>query len=567
MICVNPECVNYRKETDEGPHCMYCGHLLAEDETGSESGKGDQQEKKNGDQLKESESKFDSEGTQKPGGNGSSSEVTEPKPDGSGKRTERLKKLGIVLLGAFVVVTIIAVVWTVIMPKERLYYVVQEHGPKEQIDSVMSINSAGKNNRELASERGGLTPPMITRGIENNIFAPDGKHFVLFSIDENIYIPHIYSINGDDQALDNDESNIPGLDGGFSPDSRYFAYTTFNKGSEPTTHVLTLDGDEVTSVDDAVFGAFMPNSKGVIVIEVDPDSRLPIAVSLVDIEKGEYTNLTEIEADKDSTWWGYQLINLFCSIGGNNQCPYSIPYSASLRPFAAPDGKSVYYVQGNDLMSVPAKGGSPTSVYEFGEAGSFAFTAPDKKNLVIMDYDSEGKSWDLVILNPKNGDDLRIDKYVVLSPDNYDASLFRYGGSSLKFSPNNKTLAYMVSKDRRVDLYVSDLKRQNRKKLASGAGWFTFDFSSDNRIVYIERGNPNAAGDLFVSELDGSNKLRLDRGVWSFKVLNDGRTVVYFKVTDLEQGKPESEMYSIRIDGKKQKQIMNADYGLFTFIQ
>jgi len=48
--------------------------------------------------------------------------------------------------------------------------------------------------------------------------------------------------------------------------------------------------------------------------------------------------------------------------------------------------------------------------------------------------------------------------------------------------------------------------------------------------------------------------------------VDGGKYIVYVKVTDLDRGNPESEIYRIRIDGQKKERLLDADDGLYTFI-
>jgi Tol biopolymer transport system component len=471
-----------------------------------------------------------------------------PPPVPDKKKAPFYKKPGFLLsvvIAAVVIFVIGAVIYGIITNRsEQLYYAVQEHRPDDQFDSIMNINSKGKGNKEVASEPGGLIPAISNSGIVDSVFAPDQNHIALFGLDDQLI--YIYTVKDGDSYSVNEDSNSLMPAYGFSPDSRYYAYTTYDQErNDLTTYVVDEKGEEVLNVEGAVFGTFTPDGNKVVVIEVDSNGQQATAITSVDIKSGESNTLTDIDQE--------------------NYTQYT-----NIKPFPAPDGKSVYYMQGKELLSVPMDGGSPDSVYEFEDARSFAFAAPDRKHLVILDYDAESNLMDLIILDPKSGDQTRIDKYVLASaflPDIYSFHPL-YGESPIMFSPNGKNIAYMLSKSGTADLYVSDLKRDTRNKIASNAGWFTFDFTPNGaRIVYIESSDPNTVGDLYIVDKNGENRQRLDTDVWSFKILNNGKKIVYFKVSDLDRDKPETEMYTIQTNGKNKQQITEADYGLFTFLR
>jgi len=116
-------------------------------------------------------------------------------------------------------------------------------------------------------------------------------------------------------------------------------------------------------------------------------------------------------------------------------------------------------------------------------------------------------------------------------------------------------------------LYTIKTDGSSRVRLAKDAQSFNFLFSPDKRrIAYIKFYTTEEGGDLYISNFNGKDMKRLDSGVWSFRFVDGGKYIVYVKVTDLDRGNPESEIYRIRIDGQKKERLLDADDGLYTFI-
>jgi Tol biopolymer transport system component len=418
---------------------------------------------------------------------------------------------------------------------EILIYSVQERSITGPFSAIVRVNADGKNPLELAHDRDGYYPTNVYRGFTRNIFSTTGKNFVMREKESS-----------GDLMLFADDGSIPiylgyrgtsGISEGFSPDGKYFAYTHYDLSrNEIATHVYDIKGNQLLTLDGAVFGAFLPDGNKMVVIETDIDRNVIFSgLAVIDINRGEISFLTEF----DDTAQRLPLI------------------------FVSSDSRQVYFVQSNYLASIPINGGAIKKIYEFESPNSQAFLAPDKNNLVILDAYLQNDSADLILFDPQTSRRVRIDKDLNLY-HNFHAM---YGEAPIKFSPDGKFLAYMVTKDRKYDLYITNIETRQRSLMVGGSEWISFEFSPDKkRIAYIDGRSGSKGGNLFVREYDGSNRIRLDTDVWSFQFDQKGRSVYYFKVDNLGSSRAESEMYKINMDAKNKKVVLPADKGIMSFL-
>lgn len=492
-------CVSCGKENDErSQFCMHCGAELHVPGNATNS-------------MKESLT------TQ--GG------INKPANDAKGRRRLMLW-LGIG--GAFLVfVACVAIVFGVLgynlfAPKEQLFYIIQDETADNYATAVMTIRADGKENKELYSDRDGFYMLWSLPGVQNNFISPDGQTLALLDSQEELLL-----INNTGTApvpLDTG-IEIPFFQG-FSPDGKYFGYTTIDD-DRPSVRVVNLQGSEVLAIDDVIFSAFLPNSKQAVVIEYDTDDYRITAMAIVDVPSGEYTHLDDIEVVTD-----FPLV------------------------FVSSDGKTIYYTDNTGLMAFSVTGGSASSVYE-SELIDWAFFSPDGRMIAILDDKKDA----LYLYDTKRKSTTRIDKDVFLDID-FDLTF----NSPVSFSSDSKYLAYIVGPGD-LELYVVKVDGSDRVRLAENAQAFRFAFSPDKQhIAYIKWDNTYEGGDLYITRLDGSESKRLETGIWSFRFIEEGKYIVYTKVEDLDRGAPESEIYRIKIDGQDKKLILPADDGLFTFI-
>lgn len=505
-------CINCGKENDENNQfCMYCGaELFKAGKKGVDGGVVVQQKEATG---------------------------TVSRPGKLNKIDQQKLLIGIVAVVLVLVVavcfwagaatTIIRLFW----PAEQLVYTVQEDRG-EITTAIMTIRADGKDNREIYSDNDGFMIDVIFR--EGSYFSADSMAAFVSSIiikEENTFSPDGKTIaliesTGDILLLNKEVSSQVSVAGGdiffifrgFSPDGKYFGFTDLDDGT-PTLRIVDLSGKEVFSADNRYFGDFLPDSQKLVVVEDDSDKGA-IGLGLLDITSGEYTYLTNIEEEK----------------------------AARLQiPRVSPDGRTIYYVDGNNVMSIPSKGGASASLYESDE-GALPLIAIGTRTLAVIDSEEDS----LYLVDVRKGTKTRVAKDLV----------------NVVVSPNEKYMAYVTDAGNdEEDLYLAKADGSDRIRLSKNTNWFSFSFSPNKKhLAYIEGNSSSDGGSLYIVRLDGSESQRLDTGVWSFRFVEGGDYVVYVKVDDMDRGDPESEIYRIRTDGQKKSLILQADDGLFSFI-
>jgi len=454
--------------------------------------------------------------------------VTEKPVDNKKNRQRLMIGLGIGGL-VLVIATCAAIVlsslgYNLFSPKEQLIYMIQEDQNDNFATAVMIIRADGKENEEFYSDRDGFLPFFLS-GSKNNIISPDGLYLVLLDREGELLL--INKRGAAPIPLDTGDINgISFFQLDISPDGMYVGYTARFDDSRPSVCVVDLQGNEVITIDDVAFSTFLPNSRQVVVSEFDADDNMA-ALAIIDVHSGEYTHLVDFEGEGN-----YHMVLL------------------------SPDGKTIYYTDDTGLMAISATGGIASSVYESEKINS-AFFSSDGRMIAILD----GEKAALYLYETKRESTIRIDKGIFIG------SIFGIP-ISLSFSPDSKYLAYIVGEGYGdLELYFIKADGSDRVQVATNAEWYGYAFSPDkSHIAYIKGSDGHKGGGLYIMLLDGSESKRLDTGVWSFRFVNGGKYIVYTKVTDLERGSPESEIYRIRIDGQKRESILDIDDGLYTFI-
>lgn len=330
----------------------------------------------------------------------------------------------------------------------------------------------------------------------------------------------------------------------FSKDGKYFGYTSIaSSGSTLNAVVVNSQAATVLLVDNMILSEIMPDGQHFLGYTLDASTGNPTALVSVAIPSGEQTVL-------------YQPADIETLSGVD---------------FVAPDN-SIYFVMQKDqsvyVYRMGLDGSNPTMVYTFKQPVSFfgvISIMPDQKNLLVMDANEAGTGYDLYQVNP---DDLS----TTLLASNVYGDLFTeaiflrqmYGEMAVTFSPDGKHMAYMVSENDSLSLYVSDLSGQPGTLIASGQTAYSYAFSPDSdRLIYVQYAESGQiAGNLNSADFSGAST-QLDGDVTSFD-FKDGK-LVYFSAPSADA--VTSTLYQSELDGQNKTEILPAQSGYWVFVK
>lgn len=441
----------------------------------------------------------------------------------------------VLLLGIVAVYLVVSNLVSVISGKPQILYAIQDEGTSDAISTLMIMNGDGDGHLEVAYDRDGLYLASAGYG-EPQYLAPDGRWLAYFErTDEGWELVVASADGGSPLLVDNNAVRSTAVGTlGFSPDSRHFAYTTFNdRNDEIALHVLDATGAEVLMVPDVAFGSFFPDGNRLLVLETD-DEGLFDGLAWLELNEGtpnRITNLTE------SSGW--------------------------VRPLVLPDGNRISFYSEGELLMMDVAGGAAQRLHEFDSPASAVFVAPGGDYLTVYDQFVGESVGELRLINLADNRSIRIDTDSNLSPWGN-----RPGERAIDFSPDGKFVAYAADEPGNLSLYVTGVDGANRRRISDDNAWLTFAFSPNSRqIAFIEATDARRAGTLYIADMDGGNRLRLDVDVWSFRFIDGGRRLLYSKVQDIDRGDPESEIYRIDADGDNQELLLGVQDGIISFVE
>ncbi|MBN1582062.1 MAG: PD40 domain-containing protein, partial [Anaerolineae bacterium] len=317
--------------------------------------------------------------------------------------------------------------------------------------------------------------------------------------------------------------------GGFSPNGKYFAYTQVNNDTgQLSIHVVDMQGKTMLAKPGFFFVDFFPDNEQVLAAEYDHDQHMTVGLATVDIESGQDRNIYEIVADSAS--W--------------------IRYSSAL----SHDGKKVYLDYQEQLIAIDVDSGQAKEICPLvGYSDPRTFLTGWASDITI--YDDQAlvyATWGLTVLDLKTDAFTSIETHLT---DSYSKTL----GDGFPYqliSPDGTSVAY-VSRGPDHELYVIDLETQTHHLVHASAYPLVYSFTPDSEsIVYLELEWEQERGALYVTDLAGLNRRQLDRNVTSFRISPDGKKVIYSTVEGEESGNVKSSIYSLRLDGRDRKLVI-----------
>ena len=309
----------------------------------------------------------------------------------------------------------------------------------------------------------------------------------------------------------------------FISDGKYII-SNEEDGDEDILRILDTEGKEVLSIEDLTYIASMPNGKEILVNKWDyrkSEYGDVDEVGLVEIPSGDYSFVT---SDVDEAGWS----NLKVS----------------------DDGKILFYQDEEELISFKLSSGETEKIFETeGDTYLVYEITENGKVLALIEYDDYQS---LYVYNLHNGEQTRVDRHV----------------GSMLLTPDNKGIVYATYEgDDMYDLYYVKIDGSDKVRLAKNVYNLSYQLSPDGKhIVYLERSSYYEPGDLMITELKEEIPTQLDTDVWTYQFTDDGHTIVYSRVEDMNRGTPESEIYTIGINGRNKETVVEMDDGIFDIL-
>jgi hypothetical protein len=244
--------------------------------------------------------------------------------------------------------------------------------------------------------------------------------------------------------------------------------------------------------------------------------------------------------------------------------------------YMTPDASYFYYhaFAGEEkaVYRIATAGGEPEKVHVFtgsDTAPGVSWIAPDGKHLVIYDITTkeDGTGSISMTLTGLTGEDP-----VVLTENAFDPTLLFGSGSdrsflnesSVAFSADGKSIAYLVVNGEDVELYTNTLDGLNPILIAKTAQVYALNFAPDSRhLVYQKIASATEpSGELYIATLDGTTNEMVDNLVSSFQF--DGSSVLYFKINE---DATQTSLMKVGLDGKNPQTLFGPEDAWYVFIK
>jgi Tol biopolymer transport system component len=174
-------------------------------------------------------------------------------------------------------------------------------------------------------------------------------------------------------------------------------------------------------------------------------------------------------------------------VDGQNARPIEGTTSGNY-PTITPDNRTILFtgglsgadgaIGGSALLSVPAAGGTPRSIFDAGTTGSRAAVSPDGKQIALYYHERGGATY--LVVMPIDG--TRPTKQFDVAPS--------IAYSAVRWTADGKALLHNSAVDDRANIWLQPLEGGAPRKVThfSDQAIFAFDRSADGKTLIIARG-------------------------------------------------------------------------------
>jgi Tol biopolymer transport system component/DNA-binding winged helix-turn-helix (wHTH) protein len=322
-------------------------------------------------------------------------------------------------------------------------------------------------------------------------FSPDGRSFVFVSKHDGggLFKLYIMRLTGGN-PLRLTHSDAEELAPQFSPDGRWIAYTRFEKGTRPSTWMISSQGgQESLLAPDALYADWSPDGRDLAFLRFLPNGELVlIRRTLTDGRERQ-----------------------ICTLPGRNFFD-TVSWS--------PDGHKIAFISGEAAWVVPADGGQPRRVAESAESIQCLTWMPDSQSLICdANWGGRANLW----LTPLDGS--------APVPITLGSDLHRYPA----VSGDGKHLLYTSEQWQRV-LWVVDEKGQNPRRLATKTTYRFVSVHPNGRwIAYDDNDTGPGDWNLGIVDIEMMGRRNLGSGFYpSFSP--DGQRLAFLREQEGSEG-------------------------------
>jgi hypothetical protein len=473
------------------------------------------------------------------------------------KSVNREVKILVAVIGAvFILIVVIVIALFCLIRKpilpsskqgdENLMYGIMVEGDFATFQSIGILSLDDLKQEIIVDGPNGFSPLLMRPEACQSYISPDQKSFVGNSPTEIL----LYKLGNSEPLYEIDSYPPFGIFHNFSPDGKYFSYPSWDlQSSDFVLNILDLNQGNLYSQVGLIYGIFMPNSEQAISFNLDSSGQNIIAIEQVDFLNNQTTPLLDIDLSFDD-----------------------IKY---IPPFLTKDGKLLFYVDGNTLMSFSLLEREKKPIYQFGSIDKawapWAFPLCQSDKIAIVDGMNPEVA-DFYLYSPQNDYLEKITQGSSIELYHVDQRYYA-NEPRIMLSPDEMRIAYAGGQDV-TELRIAELGGGEVIPLSDNAHSFSFRFSPDNeRIAYIQFEEPSFEnpysqyyGELYITDIHGGERYLLENNVISFEFIMNGKYIVYSKSENPEDDFSNSSVWRIGIDGSEKVHLFNEE-GTFVFIQ
>jgi hypothetical protein len=403
----------------------------------------------------------------------------------------------------------------------------------QPMTSLISLSQDGKSKIVIGTSSTGLNLlDFATKHNYSSPFSADGKYAAAYSQDSkgNWILSLMQTTAGSSapvyqRTVGGSDSQLSRYIEGFSPSSRYFAYSIVDSNTGlMTVEVYDLQKKVLlNSLPSSYFIDFLPQNDSMVILSLGPTGKIS-GIQNVSLPDETQTSIFQPAQDE-------QIGALIVS----------------------PDGKYLYYTETSSasVYRRPVAGGDRQLVYQFKNVDQYNINFDEYGHyLKLITYTN--KILSLVLIDT--------DLKQVLSISSIDST-------TMAFSPNGQYMAFQKVDNDKTGLWMVDLQSKKYLDISDTGKSYLAQFTPDSQYLTYQEvtDSTNNVGDLHLLNLATNNNELIASNVTSY-VINSG-TLVYTQ-TDAGVTPLTTSIYTSSLAKANDTQLLRGpESGVLRFIQ